>query len=345
MHNSPTEYTVAIATRNRADALRLSIPNFIGQNRPPQEIIVVDSSDNHSEIAALVETLTRTTKIRVKLIQGERGLTKQRNVALRETNNPIVFFPDDDSIWYPDTAEIQMEAYENDADGCVAAICAAETNTPPGGLGIESHSSYKMNRYDRLRIKAMRVTNLIENTFFQNPAATFGISQFDKYPLPNWCDQSIKKVAWMTGFRMSFRTNVIRKYGFDETLKDYSLFEDIDASFSAWKEGMVLATTNSKVYHHKSPERRDAGRKLGTTQILNKAYVVAKHSQIGDQARHNIARYGKYKTLLYRLAAKDIFSKERYLGAKLAMKFVPRFQEASAESCKVIYGEALKHCL
>lgn len=345
MKKSTSGYTIAIATRNRVDALRLSIPNFIAQTRQPEEIIVVDSSDKHSEIADLVYSLARSTNIPIKLIKGERGLTKQRNIALSETRESIVFFPDDDSIWYPDTAAIQMDAYEKDTDRSIAAICAAESNIPPEGLGLTQKTSYEMNTYDRLRIRAMKTTNWFERSFVPNPAATVGISFFDKAPLPQWCDSSIKKVAWMTGFRMSFRTEAIKRHGFDETLKDYSLFEDIDASFSAWKEGLVVATTKSKVFHYKSPEKRDAGRKLGVTQILNKAYVVAKHSAIGDQARNQIARYGRYKTFLYRLTSKDTFSIERYHGAKRAMEFVPQFQNAHPHNCAKSYMEALEHCL
>ena len=36
------EYSVVVVTRNRRDALQLSLPLLVGQSRPPLEIIVVE---------------------------------------------------------------------------------------------------------------------------------------------------------------------------------------------------------------------------------------------------------------------------------------------------------------
>jgi len=51
-------YDVVIATRNRAEALALSIPRLIAQSWPPSRLIIVDSSDNSAAVRAAVLAAT-----------------------------------------------------------------------------------------------------------------------------------------------------------------------------------------------------------------------------------------------------------------------------------------------
>ncbi|MBL6911122.1 MAG: glycosyltransferase, partial [Pirellulales bacterium] len=101
---TPLSYSIAIATRNRLDALKLSIPLMLNQSRPPSQLIVVDSSDNHEPVKELVQSLTDKTPLDTIVYHSPKGLTRQRNKALEYVTHPIVFFPDDDSIWFNNTA-------------------------------------------------------------------------------------------------------------------------------------------------------------------------------------------------------------------------------------------------
>ena len=47
-------FDVVIATRNRAEALALSIPLILAQSRQPERLIVIDSSDDHAPVKAAV---------------------------------------------------------------------------------------------------------------------------------------------------------------------------------------------------------------------------------------------------------------------------------------------------
>ena len=42
------DHSIVIATCNRPAALRLSIPRMLKQSRPPTQLIVIDSSDDHA---------------------------------------------------------------------------------------------------------------------------------------------------------------------------------------------------------------------------------------------------------------------------------------------------------
>ncbi|MCU0779188.1 MAG: glycosyltransferase, partial [Akkermansiaceae bacterium] len=246
----PLDHSIVIATRNRPAALRLSIPRMLSQARPPSQLIVVDSSDDHPATVAAVKESVGDHSVELTILQSERGLTRQRNLGLNQVTTPVVFFPDDDSIWFPGVAEAQMEVYEKDEEERIAAVCAAESPTPPPAWQPGGPLAYQMRASHRFQQRIAATRSKIENVLFPDPAKLVGRS-FWPAPgeLPDWfMDYDVVLVEWMTGFRMSFRTSVIRKVGFDENFSRYSLFEDIDASFSAWKHGWVVGARRARVF-------------------------------------------------------------------------------------------------
>ena len=88
----PLDYTTVIATRNRPEALLLSIPRMLNQSRPPSQLVVVDSSDDHSLCQDAVKKAVGDSGVDLTVIAGQRGLTLQRNQGLDLVKHPIVFF-------------------------------------------------------------------------------------------------------------------------------------------------------------------------------------------------------------------------------------------------------------
>lgn len=336
-------YSIAIATRNRVDALKLSIPRMLNQSRPPDQIVVVDSSDDHSIIRKIVDEATKDSGVQTTVIEWERGITKQRNRALQEIRNPIVFFPDDDSIWHPGVAEETMRVYELDTSREISAVCAAESKEPPSGFFEGDRPSYEMNTGDRMKLRFAKYRYRFENKFIPDPAKLLGRGFYEKVKYRSWMAEfDVVPVEWMTGFRMSFRTEKIKEVGFCKAFSNYSLFEDIDASFAVWNLGEVLAARKAKVFHYKSPERRDDAARLGFEQLLNKAFIVAKFSEKSHPCRRLMMRYARYKTLQYFLASLKGFGKQRYHGARNALRHLPRMMKAEQDQAEGVYRESLR---
>lgn len=338
-------YSIVIATRNRPEALRLSIPRMLSQSIAPSQLIVVDSSDDHKATIEAVNSACRDSELEPTVIKAARGLTKQRNCGLACVNNPIVFFPDDDSIWFPGVAQRTLDVYRLDTQNQISAVCGKESTEAPSDFVVNASNSsgYKMSFKDRIRQKLIFKRNSLEKKYFNDPAKALGTYYIDRAKSPDWfAEHDIAPVEYMTGFRMSFRTEVIRKHLFDETFSNYSLNEDIDASFSAWKEGMVVAAHKAKVYHYKSPERRDNGFRLGFQTITNKAYIIAKHCPPSLKIRSTLTRYSKYKTFLYYLARRDMFSKDRYRGAKEALAHLQKIIDSAETTLPSTYQSIVK---
>jgi hypothetical protein len=134
---------------------------------------------------------------------------------------------------------------------------------------------------------------------------------------------------------------VIRQVRFDENLTRYSLFEDIDASFGAWQLGWVVGARKALVYHYRSPEKRDHGRTLGARQLLNKAYVIHKHSTPDHPAREWMNAFARYKVFQYRMGAMDSFGRERYEGAVAARAAIKKISSSNISNRPESYLDAL----
>lgn len=260
-------YSCVIATRNRLEALKLSIPALLGQTRLPHDIIVVDSSDDEAAVRSLVEGFAATACLPVRYIRSGPGAAAQRNLGLRHVGAEVVLFPDDDSILYPDAMAHIMRVYERDTEGLIGGVCAAEAHTPHESVGISgagARPGYQRRRSDAMALALLPFRRKMEDRLVPDPFLTLAAQKRARLPQPDWLeDVQAIPVPYMTGFRMSFRTEVIRRLQFDEGLGRYALFEDVDASLRTLDSKCIVAATEALIYHHKAPERRDAGQAMG----------------------------------------------------------------------------------
>ena len=271
-------YDAVIATRNRVEALALSIPRLLGQSCPPARLIVVDASDDHAPIAGAVARLTEGWDGEVIVETAPPGLPRQRNVGLLHVTAPVVFFIDDDSLLCPGAAEAILAVYARDTVGDIAAVCSAEEMTPPPE--VVAAGGYAMTRDHKTEARMRRWRNRLEKRLSAlKPAIRLGRVLNGRHGVPDWlAEYDAVPVEYMTGFRMSFRSTAIRQNGFDEALGGYAVDEDIDASFSAMLSGLVVGTKRARIYHHRFPGSRSAAFERGRMEVLNRAYVLLKHA-------------------------------------------------------------------
>lgn len=342
-------YEIVIATRNRPDALALSVPRLLAQTHRPTRIIIVDSSDDHQAVAAVVDPIATRAAIPIELSNGPRGASVQRNAGLERVTAPVVLFPDDDSILAPNAAEEIMRVYTLDPAGRIGGVCAAPTvvwpdaDVPPGRATIAAN---QRSMRERVRTLMEGPRTKLERLAFPNPFVTLGQSFWHSWTLPDWFSRfDVVPVEWMTGFRMSFRTDAIRRVRFDERLRNYSLFEDADASFAVMQGAMVVGARLARIYHDKALGERGDPRTMGVIQLLNRAYVVCKNSPPGHPARRQLVRHSRYKIWQYCVGARTDAAQARHEGAKATLDAVRDFADASAASAGTIYESWLPKLL
>lgn len=339
MNNPLPEYEVVIATRNRAAVLPISIPTILGQSVPPKRLIVVDSSDDHAEVCRQVRRAVERFDVPCLVLQSERGSTRQRNLGLNRVEAPIVFFPDDDSLWLPGSAEAILRVYARDTEGHIGGVAAAQSSEPPvGALADITRTPYQLRWTDRVKNYLSPLRSKVEHAVFPDPFILHGRERIAALGVPAWlADEDAVAVEWMTGFRMTFRTEVARNTRFDETFVNYSVFDDVELCFNVMKRKLIVGANRAKVFHYRDPRARSVAANMGMRQILDRAYVVSKYAPEGSAARRRLRAYSNYKLMQYVVSAAGRRGGARALGAMTGVKHVGELTSAGPQQLKDVY--------
>ena len=334
------EYDIVLVTRNRPVVLPVSVPLMLSQSRPPRNFIVVDASDDHETVKTTLEPLCGTLRPgSFTVMRAEPGTARQRNIGLEHADSPVVVFPDDDSIWFPGVAETLMRIYERDIDRSIGAVCAAEAREPP--WGEMEPNPYKVTPGDRLKdwfqrhVRPRTVGIFPDPLYFHEKAL----------PAPAWLEaENAVLQGPMAGFRMSFRTDLIRRTGFDESLGRYALSEDIEASLGVLKTHLIARAEDAKVFHYTYPSKRVSGRELGMMQILNRTYIVCKHHGPGSPARRKLRRFLLFRRSGYLTQSGGKYGRDKFFGSLIALRYVDRIGRAGPEELHAAYRISREEC-
>ncbi len=233
--------------------------------------------------------------------------------------SPVVFFPDDDVLWFPDTADKVMRIYDRDKEKVVGCVASAVAASYPRGIFGSSEAPYQMERRDRIASKLRAFVGPVEQRLFPDPVnpGSMWMTIWGAKTPPVWLDEEDAELCGpVFGYRMSFRTEAIRRLGgFDEHLGRYAMFEDSDASLGSLQELMNVCARRAKVFHYRVPGERVNGWEFGMMAILNRTYVTCKHSPADRKVRRTLKRYLYYKIFRYGLQTYTQYGRDRLRGA------------------------------
>jgi glycosyltransferase involved in cell wall biosynthesis len=135
-------YDCVIATRNRINAVKMSIPLILKQGISPNRLIVIDASDNHDSVRTEVNGISQRLGFENTVVvkSDAANLARQRNIGLQFVQAPVVMFPDDDSMWHPGFASNVLKIYKADVRGQVGGVSGLGVLTPPPELEQPSHA-------------------------------------------------------------------------------------------------------------------------------------------------------------------------------------------------------------
>lgn len=287
-------YTIVIATRNRPEALKISIPLMLAQSRKAAQIIIADSSDDPSQNQNLATELSQSATVPVIHVTVPKGTSAQRNIGLDMVTTPIVALPDDDSLMRIDAMERIMAIYERDTEEQIGGVGGFELRYPDKDMLPEGeNSAWTTNETEKVRRRFFRLRNLWEQRIVTDPLKLRGRRRITERGTPDWlASMNSVPVEWITGFRMTYRTEIVRKHRFSEELGQYALYEDIDMSLRVMQEKLVVACLDAGIYHHRWPSSRANGRAIGAMHMLNRAFVLVKHGETTASERWAMWRWG-----------------------------------------------------
>jgi glycosyltransferase involved in cell wall biosynthesis len=295
------QYDCVIATKNRLNALRMSVPLILRQGALPRRLIVIDASDDHDSVKVEIEEISERLGFKNTIVakSDAPNLARQRNIGLQFVDAPVVMFPDDDSMWYGGFAANVLKVYEADVRRQVGGVSGVGVPEPPPEL---AQPTYKKGPLGSLKGAMQPYRNDLENRLFPHPFGLIAETTWaDKIDVVD--DINSIRIPHITGFRMSFRTDVVKQVGFDETLGyalGYAYHEDFDVSLGVQRLGYALVSAqDAKVCHYSFPGKRGEGYLYGFSVIANTVYICRKTINRDTQIYPLMERYLKYKLLLY----------------------------------------------
>lgn len=249
--------SVILCTRNRPDDVKNFLKSLARQTCPPNELIVVDSSEktlnNNPDFNLLFDNkIFPGTKLIYR--HSDPGLTLQRNIGISLTHAEVIYFFDDDTILNPDYLEKMNEIFINypEYGGGMGYV----TNLEPKKTGL--------GRIFRQIFLLQRDYSSGKFTASGMPTHTYGITKF-------------RDIEVLGGCCMAYRSYVFFKNRFDENLRFYGAMEDCDFSKRVSQNCKLFYNPEAKLQHLQSPINRDRIEDLSAMYIKNYSYLFFKN--------------------------------------------------------------------
>jgi glycosyltransferase involved in cell wall biosynthesis len=123
--------SVIVPCFNAAGTLADCLDSLFGQDRPPDEVVLLDDGSTDATAAVV-----RRYDARLHYhFQQRRGAGAARNAAVRLAGGDVLGFLDADDVWPADSLQARLEVLE--ADPAVAAVTGLVEHFRSGGRGYQ----------------------------------------------------------------------------------------------------------------------------------------------------------------------------------------------------------------
>jgi GT2 family glycosyltransferase len=254
-----TGLTIVICTYRRAASLARFLESLRRQDALPQTVVIVDASPDDetqrliSEGAPALDSAYCFLYLRVR---GRwKGLTRQRNYAVRWVGTDLLAFFDDDVVLMPGCLAEMLKIHREPGSGVV-------------GVGAVVHNEGPVPRARplwRLRRRLGIVTSLEPGRYSRSGMSTpWGALPAETAPLEG---------DWLPGCGMMWKTATVAELGFNDAFEGYSLGEDVDFSLRARQKGKLIMAPRARLQHLQPVGGRPDGFQLGYFTIFNRYQV------------------------------------------------------------------------
>lgn len=260
------EVSIVIPTLNRRKDLKELLFSILRQTKLPKEVIVVDDSDNHETRNLITQSKTEFSnrKIALKYVHPHKktkSISAARNLGVAQSNAEVLIFIDDDVILDKEYVKEIMKIY----------------NMYPNALGV---GGYVTNSSAFVLGLRRHISNLISKMFFlfhrEKDRCRVLRSGYVTYP---YSMNGIIKCEWLSGTNSSYKRKILKNFQWDENLKEFSQFDDVDISHRIQKRypDSLYMSSHAKVIHKVSPSARREQRSLIYFDTMYHTYFFYKN--------------------------------------------------------------------
>lgn len=264
---------VVVCTCQRPESLARLLQSLAAHDRRPDQLIIVDASsgdDTQRMLSSYPDLEQLAATVLYFHVSGMlRGLTRQRNYALRWVTTDLVAFFDDDVVLLPGCLR-EMERVHRSLGDQIAGVGAFIRNQdwPPANTWLW-HARVLLRLMPNLQPGRYHRSGMSTPWIFLPP--TDGLVEGD----------------WLPGCAMMWRTAVAREIRFCEDLTGYALGEDLDFSLRARSRGRLVVTGAAQVLHLLEPSGRPGWFQWGYMAIKNK-YLIHRRA-LPDRTWRDVA--------------------------------------------------------
>lgn len=255
--------SVIIATKGRPVDLTETLASVARADPGPLEVLVIDGDEGRSAEAVVEAAAAAGHDPAPRYVHSAPGLTRQRNVGVREARGDVVVYLDDDVDVDPRLFAVLAGAYRDpDVIGATGRVVE----------GAERRFGNKRSTLRRL--------------LFRGPEGT--LTRFG-YPRRMQDLDTERDVELMPGCVMSGRREAVERVGFDERLPGYALAEDEDFSYRLSQEGRIRYLPDAVVDHKNTGFRSSGTRRFNRDVVVNRTYLFRKNFRRTPLARLQFA--------------------------------------------------------
>ncbi len=248
--------SIIICTYRRADALVDLLDSLAVQTYRNSEILIIDGSGEDTSVRDRVESFMNRVgeRLNLRLVQSQKGLTRQRNVGLREAQGELVCFFDDDVTFGEDFISQTVALFQQSEMKDVGGVTGYDVLN----YGVPMRFRHKLRGafgfYSNWRPGALARCGLVVPLGIQPPFS------------------GCIDVGWLGGFCMLYRREAIAGLYFDEGLPTYG-GEDTNFSMKVGKKWRLVLCGDLQLKHH----RTITSRVNGPAQVFDTSFGTARN--------------------------------------------------------------------
>ncbi|MGO4821818.1 MULTISPECIES: glycosyltransferase family 2 protein [unclassified Flavobacterium] len=269
------KFSLIVCTYMRPKPLLKLLQSVQGQTLYPDEILIVDGSKNDETQAILQQNPFRNLEY-FKVLETERGLTKQRNYGVARVGEEIevVCFLDDDTVLDADYFEQLLKTYQVYPEALgVGGYIINETKSE--FVGYDYKPTIKEYYFDGWKQKdgsrfVMRKKMGLHSDCPPGYSSMYSHGRSVGFLPPSG---KVYPVEMLMGGVSSFKRTVFNTLQFSTYFDGYGLYEDADFTLRVAKTGKLYLNTAAKLNHYHDAAGRPNQYVYGKMVVRNGWYV------------------------------------------------------------------------
>jgi len=229
-------YSVVLITKDRPAHAIATVAALLRQTRLPERIVVVDADEERLALPAELRERAGELGVDIVLLNARPNTGTQRNIGVEHVESPVTLFLDDDA-WIPDDyTDVLLRRWEElGLDAVGGALGSRElevggaVNVLRGLLGFSIATNEGAPRL-RQSGKLIHVPHPVREVFGEAVSTTTTL----------------------------YRTDLLRRFPFEERFSGYVLGEDIDVSYRIARVAPILVSPDVFWTHPQAEGGRDA---------------------------------------------------------------------------------------